>query len=1188
MKHLFKFLLLLLALLLPATATAYDFYVDGIYYYINGSNATVTHYEPGEEYIHEYSGSVTIPTTVTYYGITFSVTSIGESAFDGCSGLTSVSIPNSVTSIGDHAFFYCSGLTSVTIPNSVTSLGFQAFGNCSGLTSVTIPNSVTSIGGYAFSYCSGLNDVYTFIDDPTTISVGDNVFNRYPSDYTERTLHVPVGSVSTYQASAEWSEYFGSIVEMEQVIEFADETVKQLCVANWDTNGDGELSTTEAAAVTYLGTVFKSNRRITSFEELQYFTGLNSISLDAFSGCTGLTSVTIPNSVKSIDEWAFSYCSGLTSIDIPNSVTTIGQHAFSACAGLTSVDIPNSVTEIGGSAFYGCTGLTSVTIPNSVTSIGQYAFSGCTGLTSVIVESGNPKYDSRNNCNAIIETATNTLIMGCKASVIPNSVTSLGVQAFGSCSGLTSVTIPNSVTSIGESAFSGCTGLTSVTIPNSVTTIGGSAFFGCTGLTNATIGNSVKSIGGSAFSGCTGLTSVDIPNSVTEIGGSAFSGCTGLTSVDIPNSVTEIGEYAFHSCSSLTSVTIGNSVTTIGKYAFHECSGLTSVTIPNSVTTIGAGAFNNCYGLTSINIPNSVTEIGDQAFSYCTALTSVTIPNSVTSIGGSAFLGCNSLNDVYSFIEDPKTVSIGYSVFYLSSSNYAGRSLHVPVGTMSAYQTNTKWSQYFGSIVEMEDTVIVTSIELNQAIVELTKGETLQLTATVLPEDATDKSVTWTSSNTSAAIVNSSGLVTAVAPGEATISATTNDGSNLSASCAVTVTEPQVNSDNYLSISDTTVFRGETIVIPIKMTNEETFMAFQTDIFLPEGFNILTDEDDEPVITPSSRLTSDHVIMADLLGAGGIRVICYTPRSKLISGNEGDLFCITVAVSEEAGGDYNIFLRNSLLTARDYSEYSSPDAAATIHVNTYIPGDVNDSRTVTVTDIVFTAHYILQHNPSPFIFEAADMNGDGNITVTDIMLIANLIMAPSMNAPMRMPALSGGSDRMSGEGVALGVGETRKVSILLDNEMLYTAFQLDLTLPKGLTASNFALTDRAGSHAFDVVAIGDNKVRALCYSPSIETIVGNSGALLTFDVTATATIDCEILVDGIELVTGNSRTVKLDSFAISVDSSSNVNELIGSKEVDHVDYFNVAGQQIDHPESGVTLIVTTYTDGTRTTTKVIK
>ncbi len=1017
MKHLFKFLLLLLALLLPATATAYDFYVDGIYYYINGSNATVTHYEPGEEYIHEYSGSVTIPTTVTYYGITFSVTSIGESAFDGCSGLTSVSIPNSVTSIGDHAFFYCSGLTSVTIPNSVTSLGFQAFGNCSGLTSVTIPNSVTSIGGYAFSYCSGLNDVYTFIDDPTTISVGDNVFNRYPSDYTERTLHVPVGSVSTYQASAEWSEYFGSIVEMEQVIEFADETVKQLCVANWDTNGDGELSTTEAAAVTYLGTVFKSNRRITSFEELQYFTGLNSISFHAFSGCTGLTSVTIPNSVKSIDEWAFSYCSGLTSIDIPNSVTTIGQHAFSACAGLTSVDIPNSVTEIGGSAFYGC---------------------------------------------------------------------------------------------------------------------------------------------------------------------------TGLTSVDIPNSVTEIGEYAFHSCSSLTSVTIGNFVTTIGKYAFHECSGLTSVTIPNSVTTIGAGAFNNCYGLTSINIPNSVTEIGDQAFSYCTALTSVTIPNSVTSIGGSAFLGCNSLNDVYSFIEDPKTVSIGYSVFYLSSSNYAERSLHVPVGTMSAYQTNTKWSQYFGSIVEMEDTVIVTSIELNQAIVELTKGETLQLTATVLPEDATDKSVTWTSSNTSAAIVNSSGLVTAVAPGEATISATTNDGSNLSASCAVTVTEPQVNSDNYLSISDTTVFRGETIVIPIKMTNEETFMAFQTDIFLPEGFNILTDEDDEPVITPSSRLTSDHVIMADLLGDGGIRVICYTPRSKLISGNEGDLFCITVAVSEEAGGDYNIFLRNSLLTARDYSEYSSPDAAATIHVNTYIPGDVNDSRTVTVTDIVFTAHYILQHNPSPFIFEAADMNGDGNITVTDIMLIANLIMAPSMNAPMRMPALSGGSDRMSGEGVALGVGETRKVSILLDNEMLYTAFQLDLTLPKGLTASNFALTDRAGSHAFDVDAIGDNKVRALCYSPSIETIVGNSGALLTFDVTATATIDCEILVDGIELVTGNSRTVKLDSFAISVDSSSNVNELIGSKEVDHVDYFNVAGQQIDHPESGVTLIVTTYTDGTRTTTKVIK
>ena len=368
------------------------------------------------------------------------MTSIGGSAFKGCSGLTSVTIGNSVTSIGADAFGGCSGLTNVTIPNSVTSIGGYAFNGCSGLTNVTIPNSVTSIGKYAFS--------------------GTAWYDNQPDGVV----------------------YAGKV------------------------------------AYTYKGSM-PSNAEIVIQD------GTLGIADNAFYRCSGMTSVTIPNSVTSIGYQAFYGCTPLTNVSIGNSVTTIGNEAFRGCSGLKSVTIGNSVTSIGSSAFRGCSGLTSIIIPNSVTSISSSAFYYCSGLTSV---------------------------------TIGDSVTSIGGDVFYGCSGLTSVTIGNSVTSIGSRAFYGCSGLTSATIPNSVTSIGKEAFNGCSGLTNVTIGDSVTSIGNSAFYGCSGLTSVTIPNSLTYIDASTFSGCSGLTSVTIPKSVTSIGNYAFGYCSSLTSVTVEN------------------------------------------------------------------------------------------------------------------------------------------------------------------------------------------------------------------------------------------------------------------------------------------------------------------------------------------------------------------------------------------------------------------------------------------------------------------------------------------------------------------------------------------------------------------------------------------------------------------------------------------------------
>ena len=331
-----------------------------------------------------------------------------------------------------------------------------------------------------------------------------------------------------------------------------------------------------------------------TYDDVVY--SVTSIGWAAFKSCSGLTSITIPHSVTSIADGAFYGCSGLTSITIPSSVTSIGEWAFSSCSGLTSITIGNGVISIGDYAFQSCTSLTSITIPSSVTSIGKYSFFDCSGLKSIAVENGNPVYDSRESCKALIKTSDNELILGCMNSTIPNSVTRIGQAAFQNCKRLLSVRIPNSVVSVGQNAFYNCSGLTSVTIPNSVTSIGEAAFRGCSGLTSITIPNSVTSIGEYVFYNCSGLTSVTIPNSVTFIGLCAFAYCSGLTSVTIPNSVTFIDNHAFQFCSGLTSITIGSGTITIGDQVFACCSELTDVyCYAKSVPYTYADSYSNAF-----------------------------------------------------------------------------------------------------------------------------------------------------------------------------------------------------------------------------------------------------------------------------------------------------------------------------------------------------------------------------------------------------------------------------------------------------------------------------------------------------------------------------------------------------------------------------------------------------------------
>ena len=291
-------------------------------------------------------------------------------------------------------------------------------------------------------------------------------------------------------------------------------------------------------AVTYKGSDYYSNKysgEVTIPETVTYngiTYNVTSIGDYAFIWCS-LTSITLPNNVTSIGEYAFAGCSKLTSITIPNSVTSIGDYAFDGCS-LTSITIPNSVTSIGERAFGWCS-LTSITIPNSVTNIGKAAFSSCENLATIIVEDGNSVYDSRDNCNAIIETATNILIAACQNTVIPNGVACIGLAAFATCR-FTSITLPNSVTSIEDWAFWCCRSLTSITIPNSVTCIGEWAFSWCSKLTSLSIGSSVTNIGEKAFYKCSKLTSITCEaTSPPVVGTDAFRKLSRKMPVIVPD-----------------------------------------------------------------------------------------------------------------------------------------------------------------------------------------------------------------------------------------------------------------------------------------------------------------------------------------------------------------------------------------------------------------------------------------------------------------------------------------------------------------------------------------------------------------------------------------------------------------------------------------------------------------------------
>ena len=513
---------------------------------------------------------------------------IADGVFFWCSGLTGITLPESLKGIGKEAFTYCNNLTSVVIPNNVTTIGVRAFENCSDIKNLTIGNSVEYIGASAFYNCSSLTDI-AISNSVTTI--GDRAFENC-SD------------------------------------------IKNLTIGN---------------GVEYIGAY-------------------------AFDNCSSLTNVTLPNTLKTIEDCTFSRCSSLTDITIPASVNVIKTSAFSQCSSLANVTIGENVDTIYSGAF-NATAITNVKIPAGVKSIKGNIFQECNNLVSIVVDENNSVYDSRNNCNAIIETATNTLVQGCNGTFIPEGVETIGA-AFCGCHNIKKIEIPSTVTKIDANAFVYCVSLQSIVIPASVTSLNVS-FMYCDNLKSIVVedgnpvydsrGNCNAIIETATNTLVQGSNAAIIPNGVTSVGKYAFCACSNLKNITIPESVTSIAEYAFGGCRALTNITIPSSVTSIGDGAFSGCVSLAGIELPGSITAIKRNTFNQCSALKNITIPESVTRIEYYAFGYCSSLEGISIPASVTEIDYEAFSHCTSLK--WFNIEDGTTVlkSLGYSRSFFDS-----------------------------------------------------------------------------------------------------------------------------------------------------------------------------------------------------------------------------------------------------------------------------------------------------------------------------------------------------------------------------------------------------------------------------------------------------------------------------------------------------------------------------------------
>lgn len=728
--------LIVAALLLCSTLTnAQNFEYEGIYYNITDETNRTVEVIAGD---NVYSGKVTIPSSVPYYGNRYTVTAVGGGAFHGCTGLESITIPNSVITVGVGAFCNCTGLKEVYLEDGTQELHLAQsryganggmyfvhgvfyysplekvylgrdvtypdpesfptapFQDKSTLKSVTIGDKVTKLGTKLFYYCKNIEGELIVPDNVVTI--GKNAFYCC-QNITGLKLGKNVTTIET-DAFFQCSALTGTLAIPGSVRSINGGAFNgcNFTGVNVDNLSDWcriSFANIQANPLHCAGKLYVNDGIVT---DLVVPDDITEIKPYAFYNCTSLSSVEFGNNLQTIDDSAFKYCTGLTNITVPGNVKDIGGSAFAYCTNLESITLNEGTVSIGGNAFNNCKKIKSMTIPNTVTNLGVGVFSYCYALENVVIGDGVTEIPSD---SFYLCTPLNTLTIGKNVKKIGGlgyDVKWLRTIHISDLSAWCKISFSAAPLADGGSLYLNGERITELVIPDDVTEIKPYAFYNCDAITSVTMHDNVTSIGENAFRECYSLSKLENGDNVTSIGNGAFYRCVNLNELGILDNVASIGDYAFYECYSLKKMKIGDNVTSIGDYTFYRCVNLNELEIGENVTSIGYYAFRYCSGLSELKIGNNVTSIGRYAFLDCSNLKKIEIGENVTSIGESAFDGCSGLTDITSYIPAEKLFVPGYRAFgYSVNSNCI---LYVPKGAKEKYASTDRWNM-FTNIIEM-------------------------------------------------------------------------------------------------------------------------------------------------------------------------------------------------------------------------------------------------------------------------------------------------------------------------------------------------------------------------------------------------------------------------------------------------------------------------------------------------------